>query len=100
MKKSIIISSVVLSTLVIFNIYLSVNVSSLSNFPLFNTEALANGEGGSSVGSYYQIIAGCRNYSMSNWINRCCKGSSVSCKHDPCNYQIVEGCDKFGRQDI
>ena len=103
MKKKILGLVACLGIAFFFAINISINLSNnhlISKLSLKNIEALADGEGGGSIGTYYQIIAGCRNYAMSNWVNRCCKGSSVSCKHDRCNYQIVEGCDKFGRVDI
>lgn len=106
MKKNLVIRLIFIVA-VVLAISVNVNFSQYlvqRNLAFKNIEALAFGEGGSggggSGGSYYQIIAGCRNYSMSNWVNRCCKGSSISCKHDPCSYTIVEGCSKFGRQDI
>ena len=97
--KSIIWGSIILTTIIVVNVYVSLNTS-LANFPLFNTEALALGEGSGGSKTYFQITAGCRNYAMENWINRCCEGASPSCIRDRCNYAIVEGCDKCGLRDI
>ncbi|WP_455508964.1 hypothetical protein [Butyricimonas paravirosa] len=98
--KNITISSIILSALILFNVYLSLNISSLAHISLFNTEALADGENTGGNKTYLQITAGCRNRQLSNWVNRCCEGSSPSCTRQRCNYQIVDGCEKWGLRDI